>query len=362
MKDIAGVYGILAGDGIIAEEPQHDTQQYEDQGLHLAGGQLVFLAGGIVPGSVLHAAGNAVALHLLGPFRLPDGQHKDHQRRQHNGGDHAEVAGVAHQGVAHGGGGEHHAQHQHQNTAGGAHQVDNGVGLGPQGLHGHVRHQRHGRGAEGGHGHQDHQQHGDEKHQRAGMLRRHLPCIGLPGGCHIVGVVRVGDGVAVAVGDLAADGGELALGEFLGQHELLAVRGEQLLVRLTFVDGGEGGGIVDIGGSAQMLQLGVVDKTQADQRHGGHQCAQHNEGSAPSAAVGASVGDGAEQGQHEQGQHVVRRHDHAGPGLAHAELVGEDQGNGVVIGLPEGADQEKGKAHQNGAFVVEFHDAFSSKM
>ena len=140
------------------------------------------------------------------------------------------------------------------------------------------------------------------------------------------------------------------------------MRGEQLLVRLTFVDGGEGGGIVDIGGGAQMLQLGVVDKTQADQRHGGHQCAQHNEGSAPSAAVGASVGDGAEQGQHEQGQHVVRRHDHAGPGLAHAELVGEDQGNGVVIGLPEGADQEKGKAHQNGAFVVEFHDAFSSKM
>ena len=194
------------------------------------------------------------------------------------------------------------------------------------------------------------------------MLRRDLPGVGLPGGCHIVGVVRVGDGAAVAVGDLAADGGELAFREFPGQHELLAVRGEQLLVRLTFVDGGEGGGIVDIGGSAQMLQLGVVDKAQADQRHGGHQRTQHDEGGAPSAAVGASVGDGAEQGQHEQGQHVVRRHDHAGPGLAHAELVGEDQRNGVVIGLPEGADQEKGKAHQNGAFVVEFHDASSSKM
>ena len=256
-------------------------------------------------------------------------------------------------------GGERHAQRQHQNTSGAAHQVDDGVGLGAQRLHGHVRHQRHRRRAEGGHGHQNHQQHSDEEHQRDGMRRRHLPGVGLPGGGHVVGVVGIGDGLAALVGELAADGGEFRLREPLRQHELLAVGRDQLLVRLTFIDGGQGGGIVDPCGVAQMLQLGVVDKAETDQRHGGDQRTHHDKGRTPSLFVAAFIGNRAEQRQHKQRQHIVRRHDDARPGLAHAELVGQDQGNGVVIGLPEGADQEKGKAHQNGAFVVQLHTRFS---
>ena len=50
-------------------------------------------------------------------------------------------------------------------------------------------------------------------------------------------------------------------------------------------------------------------------------------------------------------------HDDAAEGLAHAEFIGEDQGDGGVVGLPEGADQEKGEAHADGAFVIEFHIA-----
>ena len=59
---------------------------------------------------------------------------EDTQRRQHDGGNDGEIAGIAHQGVADGRGGEHHAQHQHQNPAGGAHEVDDGIGLGAQRL------------------------------------------------------------------------------------------------------------------------------------------------------------------------------------------------------------------------------------
>ena len=132
------------------------------------------------------------------------------------------------------------------------------------------------------------------------MRRRHLPCISLPGGGHIVGVVGVGNGGAVLADQLAADGGELLLGELLTQYKFVTVRGDELLVRLTFVDGAQSGGIVDVGGVALMLQLGVVNEAQADQRHGGDQCAQYNERCAPSAAVGAFVRDRAEQRQHKQ--------------------------------------------------------------
>ena len=359
VQDVAGVDGVFAGDGVIAEEPQDDGQQDEDQAPDLVGGQLA-AGGGVVGLGLLHqTGGHGLLLHLSGPLRLPDGEQEDHQRRQHQRRDDAEVAGIAHEAVADGGGGEHHAQRQHQNAAGGAHEVDDGVGLGAQGLQGHVGHQGHGGGAEGGHGHQNDEQQHHEENQGRGVLHRHLPRAGLPGGHHIVGVVRVGDG-AVPVGDLAADGGELLLRELLAENELLTGGGQQRGVLLLLIDGGEGGGIVDGGHAAQVLQLGVVHEGQAHQRHRGDEGADDDEGRPAAAAAGAFVGDVAEQGQQEQRQHVVQRHDDARPRLAHAELVGQDQGDGVVIGLPEGADEEEGEAYHDGALVVEFHSVSSS--
>ena len=359
MQDVAGIDGVFAGDGVVAEEPQHDAQQDEDQALDLVGRQLAAGGGVIGLGLLLQPCGHGLLLHLRRPLLLTDGEQEDHQRRQHQRCDDAEVADVAHQTVADGGGGEHHAQRQHQDAAGGAHEVDDGIGLGAQGLQRYVGHQGHGGGAERGHGHQNNKQQHHEEDQGGGVLRRHLPGAGLPGGHHVVGVVGVGDRAAT-VGDLAADGGELLLRELLAQNELLTGGGQQRGGLLLLVDDGEGGGVVDGGHVLQVLQLGVVHEGQADQRHRGDEGADDDEGRPAAVAAGTLVGDVAEQGQQEQRQHVVQRHDDAGPGLAHAEFVGQDQGNGVVIGLPEGADEEEGEAYHDGALVVEFHSVSSS--
>ena len=186
------------------------------------------------------------------------------------------------------------------------------------------------------------------------MSRRHLPGVELPGRHHVVGVVRVGDGLFIAL-KLAADGGKVLPGIGLRQGEPLAAGGHQRLVGHAVVNLHQRRGVVDGGHGGDVLQLGVVHEAEGHQGHRRHQCAHQNKGRPPPHFAAAAVRYGAEQGQHKQGQHVVQRHDHAGPALLHAELVGEDQGNGVVVGLPEGADQEKGEAHQYGAFVVEFH-------
>ena len=41
--------------------------------------------------------------------------------------------------------------------------------------------------------------------------------------------------------------------------------------------------------------------------------------------------------------------------LAHTILVCQYNGNGCIVGLPKGANQEESEAYQNSAFVVEFH-------
>ena len=360
MQNIAGVHGILGGDGVVAEEPQNDGQEKENQGLYLVHGQLAAACGLLLlPSLLLNAQGHGLLLHFVGPLLFPDGEHENHQRRQHDGRNDGEIAGVAHQGVADGGGGEHHAQSQHQNAAGRAHEVDDGVGLGAQRLQGHVGHQGHRRGPEHGHRNQDDQQQNDEEYQGGGTFGGGVPGAGLAGGDHIVGIIGVGDGLAVLL-HLAADPDEFLLGELLAQDELVAAGGQQRLVGLAVVDLLQGGGVVNGGDIGQVPQLGAVHKGQGDEHHGGDEGTHHDEGGAAAPLAPVLVGNGAEQGQHEQGQHVVQGHDDAGPCLAHAEFVGEDQGDGVVIGLPERADQEEGKAHENSPLVVEFHTVSSS--
>jgi len=104
-----------------------------------------------------------------------------------------------------------------------------------------------------------------------------------------------------------------------------------------------------------VLQLGVVGKGQTHKGHSGHQGSDEDERRTPAAGRAAPVGYGAEQGQHKQRQHIVQRHDKAGPGLGHAEFVRKNQGDGVVIRLPERAYEKKGEAHAYGALVVQFH-------
>ena len=125
VEDIAGVDGIFAGHGVVAKEPQHNGQQQEDQGFHLVHRQLPLAGGGLL--LILQPQLHRLLLHLGSPLVLPHRQHEHHQRRQHDGGNDGEIAGITHQGVADGGGGEHH-------PAGGAHEVDDGIGLGAQRL------------------------------------------------------------------------------------------------------------------------------------------------------------------------------------------------------------------------------------
>ena len=69
----------------------------------------------------------------------------------------------------------------------------------------------------------------------------------------------------------------------------------------------------------------------------------------------ALIGQRAENRQQKNGQNIVQGHDHAGPGLGHTEFIGQDQGNGGVVGLPEGTDQEESEAYQDRALIVELH-------
>ena len=63
----------------------------------------------------------------------------------------------------------------------------------------------------------------------------------------------------------------------------------------------------------------------------------------------------AEQRQHEQRQHVVHGHHDADVAVAHMERVFQDQGDDVVVHLPERADGHECKAHEKGAFVIQLH-------
>ena len=171
----------------------------------------------------------------------------------------------------------------------------------------------------------------------------------------------VGRGGSVLIFHRGADGHELVLGKVVAEDELFPIGRQQGLVFLGLIDGFQGRRIVDGGDVVQVAQLHAVHEGQGDQRHGGHDGTHHNEGGAAAALAPVAVRDGAEEGQHEQGQDIVRRHDHAGPGLGHAKLVGQDHGDGVVVSLPECTDQEKGKAYKDRPFVAEFH-SLSSKV
>ena len=106
----------------------------------------------------------------------------------------------------------------------------------------------------------------------------------------------------------------------------------------------------------------VAVRQQGKSHHQRHsrQGAKENEGTPPPQAAGAFVRQAAKQGQQEQRQHVVRRHDHAGEAFADAEGLREDFGDQVVVHLPKSTDRKKGKADEDGSFGVELHSIASN--
>jgi len=354
VQNVAGIDGILGGDGVVTEIPQGNGGQDQQQGTLLGTGKAALFLG--IGNFFLNAVFNGVGCHLSSPLFFPDGTQEDGQGTQHNGCDDTVVDGIAHHGILNRGGGEDHAKNQNQNSAGSAHQIDDGVCLGAQGLHGHIGHQGNGRGTEGCHGQQNHQKQHHKEDQRQGIGCGLFGCIGLTGRGNIIGVVGIGDGLAgFGIGDLAADGGEFLLAEGFGEHHGIALGGQKFSIRLGIIDRFQSGRIINGCNIGDVLQLQIVHEGKANQGNRGKDGAQGDEGSALAVFGIALVGQGTENRQQEHGEDVVQCHDHAGPGLGHTEFVGQNHRDGGIVGLPESADQEKGEADQNGTFVVEFH-------
>ena len=269
--DVFGVNGEPGGNAVIAYEPQADGNQQESQApLHI-GGQ-GFTGFGVL-GKVVLWVLLFILLLPLHQHRLVDQEHDHCQGRGHdpgyNGeqGEEADVA-VRLDPVQEGG------HQQIANAADGTHQVDNGVGLGAQGLGGDVRHQCHGGAAVCTHGNEQQSQGADKQGQGAGL----------------------------------------------------------------------GGGVV-----------AVSKQRQHQHQDDGGQSAKKDKGSAAAQGAFALVRESAEQGQQEQGQNIVRRHNGAGEGFVQMKGIGQNQWHQVVVHLPESADGEKGKSHQDCSLGVEFH-------
>ena len=348
IEDLPGVDRILAGHGVVAHEPEDHRQKQEEKRDPLRFGKLS-LSFLLFP--VVHAEGAAFLLrlfHQLGFLDLPE---EDQKRKEHHAGHHREEGGVAHQRVFVGSGFEDDAHPQDQDAARRSHQIDHGVGLGAKRLGRHVRHQRHRRRAEGGHGDQDHQKDRDEDDQGYGIVLRDLAGVGLACRDDVVHVI----GIAFPV-PYGADGDEFLPGEFLPEIVGLALGGHQLGAVFVIIKLGQGLLVVHRRDLRDLAQLGVVGKGQGDQKHRGHDRSDQDIGRPSAEAVLRPVADRAEERQHEKRQDVVQRHDDPRERLRHAELVGQDLGDDGIVGLPEGADQEKRKADENDPFGRELHD------
>ena len=163
------VGGEPGGHAVIPRVPQGDGGQQEDQApLHRAGQHLA--AAAVVLGQVPFRVLFLQRLVFQRQLRLPDGEQQHHHRHRHNARHNEEQGLVVHvlqspglfRGI------EDHAYAQVDHAAHRAHQVDDGVALGAQGLGGDVGHQGHRRGAVGAHGDEQQAQHNDKARQLEG--------------------------------------------------------------------------------------------------------------------------------------------------------------------------------------------------
>ena len=126
-EDLRCVDGVFAGYSVVAEIPKYYGGENEEQGSKLTARQTsaaaVFLLGFVY--SVLCAD----SLHVLNEFRLANLANKDNKGNEHDSTDDADVEGVVHELIFNFAGSDHHAEHEHRNTAKGAHEIDDGVTL-----------------------------------------------------------------------------------------------------------------------------------------------------------------------------------------------------------------------------------------
>ena len=143
-QHLVRIDAVLAGYRIVAHEPQHNRQKDEKQRSTFLTAQLP-ITGCLLLLLFFNAVLAALLMHLLNKLGFPHRQHEDEQGHQHQCGHNAEERAVGHQGVFRCPGRKYGAHGQNDNAACAAHQVNDGVSLAAEGLHGHVRHQSHSR-------------------------------------------------------------------------------------------------------------------------------------------------------------------------------------------------------------------------
>ena len=101
-----------------------------------------------------------------------------------------------------------------------------------------------------------------------------------------------------------------------------AIRCFERLVSHAVVKDFKGRRIVDVGNGGNVFKLQSICKREQYKRRRRYDGADEDERRAPPHAVFAAIGNGAEQGEHEQGQDVIERHNDTRISLGHAELIG----------------------------------------
>ena len=207
MPGAAGVDGEPGGDAVVADEPQGDGGQQEaktpldvlGQGFAVLRdlGQVVLGVGVLIAPLLRHQLGFVHAQQNDGKGGQHDAPHNGEQRQVGN----VHIRGCFVQKCG---------NNQVNDAAQSAHQVDDGVGLGAQGLGGDVGHQRHGGAAVGTHGDQQNAQADDEAHLFPG-IGGSVKAVGENGQRHHHRHSR--EGAEENVGTAAAKAG----GAFIGQ-------------------------------------------------------------------------------------------------------------------------------------------------
>ena len=167
IQEVDHVVADVGAQGIVRHEPQKLCRQDGQQHVPVGLGHGLVIVDGTCHGSQLLAQGDLI-LQLLGQLILLDGLEEHQSRDDHQRGgdeegqlDDPEVAGSGLGGVDVLAEHKDHAQNRGEGAAEVAHDVDDAVGLGPQGLGGDVRHESYGRVAV--HHHEDqHSDHGDD--------------------------------------------------------------------------------------------------------------------------------------------------------------------------------------------------------
>ena len=106
-------------------------------------------------------------------------------------------------------------------------------------------------------------------------------------------------------------------------------------------------------------EVAVIQERKKQHQYNGRQSPGQYEGTSPAHFGPAAVADPSKQRKQKQRQNVVRCHDHARPRFIQMKGVGKDQGNHIVVHLPERADRKKTHPDENGLPCIQFLFHFS---